>query len=158
MQGITLLFVGQTSDPRVDSYLEEYAKRLSRYVNLEIKVLPEPKTTKKTPPSTQKELEGASIVSAVGAGDSVYLLDERGKEYTSRGFSELVEKEMMTASKRLVFVVGGPYGFSEEVYRAFPRKVSLSKMTMSHQMVRTFLAEQVYRAVSIIHNLPYHHD
>ena len=158
MQGITLLFVGQTADPRVDSFLDEYVKRVSRFVTLDIKALPEPKTTKKTPPSTQKELEGASIIEAVGQGDTVILLDEKGREYTSRGFSELLEKEMMTTSKRLVFVVGGPYGFSEEVYRRFPRKISLSLMTLNHQMVRIFLAEQVYRAVSIIHNLPYHHD
>ena len=158
MQGITLLFVGQTSDPRVDSFLDEYVKRVSRFVSLDIKALPEPKTTKKTPPSAQKELEGASIIDAVGQGDTVILLDEKGSEYTSRGFAELLEKEMMTTSKRLVFVVGGPYGFSDEVYRRFPRKISLSKMTLNHQMVRIFLSEQVYRAVSIIHNLPYHHD
>lgn len=158
MQGITLLFVGQTSDDRVASYLGEYVKRTSRFLSVDIKVLPEPKTTKNTPPSLQKELEGASVISAVSGGDEVILLDENGKEYTSRGFAELIEKKMMTLSKRLFFVIGGPYGFSDEVYRKFPQKISLSRMTLNHQMVRIFLAEQVYRAVSIINNLPYHHD
>ena len=95
---------------------------------------------------------------AVTQGDEVFLLDEKGKEYTSREFAGLVEKMMMTTSKRLVFVVGGPYGFSDTVYKAFPRKISLSRMTLNHRMVRIFLAEQVYRALSIIRNLPYHHD
>ena len=158
MQGITLLFVGQTSDDRVASFLEEYAKRTSRFISVDIKIIPEPKTTKNTPPSLQKELEGASIIEAAGSGDEVILLDERGKEYTSRDFAGLLEKKMMTVSKRLVFVVGGPYGFSGEVYKRFPEKISLSKMTLNHRMVRIFLAEQIYRGISIIQNLPYHHD
>lgn len=158
MQGITLLFVGQAADDRVSSFLDEYVTRTSRFVSVDVKTLPEPKTTKNTPPSLQKELEGASVLEAVTQGDEVFLLDEKGKEYTSREFAGLVEKMMMTTSKRLVFVVGGPYGFSDAVYKAFPRKISLSRMTLNHRMVRIFLAEQVYRALSIIRNLPYHHD
>ena len=158
MQGITLLFVGKTSDDRIASFLEEYVKRTSRYLRLEVKVIPEPKTTKKTPPSLQKELEGVSIIAAAEPGDEVLLLDERGQEYTSAEFAALIGQKMSSVRNRLLLVVGGPYGFSEAVYRAFPHKLSLSKMTMNHQMVRLLLAEQVYRAISIIHNLPYHHE
>ena len=158
MQGILLLFVGKTADDRIASFLDEYVKRTQRYLRLEVKTLPEPKTTKKTPPSLQKELEGVSIIQAVEPGDEVILLDERGSEYTSPEFADLLRRRMMTVKNRLVLVVGGPYGFSGEVYRTFPQMLSLSKMTMNHQMVRMVLAEQVYRAVSIIHNLPYHHD
>lgn len=158
MQGVTLLFVGASTDDRISSFLEEYRKRTTRYLSLDIRVIPEPKTTKNTPPSLQKELEGASIIASLSPGDEVILLDEKGKEYTSRGLAELMEKKMMTVSKRLVLVVGGPYGFSEEVYRRYPEKLSLSRLTLNHQMVRIFLAEQIYRAVSIIHGLPYHHD
>jgi 23S rRNA (pseudouridine1915-N3)-methyltransferase len=116
------------------------------------------KTTKKTTPQAQKEAEGAMILSQIQGGDHVVLLDERGKEFTSRQFSKFIEQKANTVQKNLIFVVGGPYGFSQEVYNRANSLLSLSKMTFPHELIRLFFTEQIYRALTISHNMPYHHD
>ncbi len=109
-------------------------------------------------PSRQKQLEGEAILRMVGDGDCLTLMDERGSQYTSIEFSQWLQKRMLSGVKRLVLVIGGPYGFSDEVYARADQKISLSKMTFSHQIVRAIFAEQLYRAFTILHNEPYHHE
>ncbi|MDO5017351.1 MAG: 23S rRNA (pseudouridine(1915)-N(3))-methyltransferase RlmH [Porphyromonas sp.] len=158
MQGITFLFVGKSDDPHIIALIEEYRKRLSRFVPSEIVELPDPKNRRKWSEAEQKSEEGKMILSAIGQQDAVVLLDEKGKEYTSIEFSRQIERQQMITPRRLVFVIGGPYGFSDEIYKAFPQRISLSRLTFNHQMVRLFLVEQIYRAYTIMHNHPYHHE
>lgn len=158
MQGIKLLFVGRTDSPEIQRLIEDYQKRLGRFVPIEIEELPDLKNRRKLSETEQKEEEGKLILAAVGAQDEVILMDERGKQLTSIEFSKLIEQKQMTVPRKLLFVIGGPYGFSPAVYAACPLKLSLSKLTFSHQMVRLFLIEQIYRAYTIIHNHPYHHE
>jgi 23S rRNA (pseudouridine1915-N3)-methyltransferase len=106
----------------------------------------------------QKEQEGISILNRIHTGDCCVLLDERGKEFTSVQFASWIEKKMNSVPKRLVFIAGGPYGFSEEIYQTIPEKISFSKMTFSHQMIRPVFVEQLYRAMTILRNEPYHHQ
>ncbi|MBR8703748.1 23S rRNA (pseudouridine(1915)-N(3))-methyltransferase RlmH [Porphyromonas levii] len=158
MQGIKLLFVGRTDSPEIQRLIEDYQKRLGRFVPIEIEELPDLKNRRKLSETEQKEEEGKLILAAVGAQDEVILMDERGKQLTSIELSRLIEQKQMTVPRKLLFVIGGPYGFSPAVYAACPLKLSLSKLTFSHQMVRLFLIEQIYRAYTIIHNHPYHHE
>ncbi|MBR8729605.1 Ribosomal RNA large subunit methyltransferase H [Porphyromonas levii] len=158
MQGIKLLFVGRTDSPEIQRLIEDYQKRLGRFVPIEIEELPDLKNRRKLSETEQKEEEGKLILAAVGAQDEVILMDERGKQLTSIELSKLIEQKQMTVPRKLLFVIGGPYGFSPAVYAACPLKLSLSKLTFSHQMVRLFLIEQIYRAYTIIHNHPYHHE
>ena len=158
MQGIKLLFVGRTDSPEIQRLIEDYQKRLGRFVPIEIEELPDLKNRRKLSETEQKEEEGKLILAAVGAQDEVILMDERGKQPTSIELSKLIEQKQMTVPRKLLFVIGGPYGFSPTVYAACPLKLSLSKLTFSHQMVRLFLIEQIYRAYTIIHNHPYHHE
>lgn len=158
MQGIKLLFVGRTDSPEIQRLIEDYQKRLGRFVPIEIEELPDLKNRRKLSETEQKEEEGKLILAAVGAQDEVILMDERGKQLTSIELSKLIEQKQMTVPRKLLFVIGGPYGFSPAVYAAYPLKLSLSKLTFSHQMVRLFLIEQIYRAYTIIHNHPYHHE
>ncbi|WP_018357535.1 23S rRNA (pseudouridine(1915)-N(3))-methyltransferase RlmH [Porphyromonas levii] len=158
MQGIKFLFVGRTDSPEIQRLIEDYQKRLGRFVPIEIEELPDLKNRRKLSETEQKEEEGKLILAAVGAQDEVILMDERGKQLTSIEFSKLIEQKQMTVPRKLLFVIGGPYGFSPAVYAACPLKLSLSKLTFSHQMVRLFLIEQIYRAYTIIHNHPYHHE
>ncbi|MBR8713871.1 23S rRNA (pseudouridine(1915)-N(3))-methyltransferase RlmH [Porphyromonas levii] len=158
MQGIKLLFVGRTDSPDIQRLIEDYQKRLGRFVPIEIEELPDLKNRRKLSETEQKEEEGKLILAAVGAQDEVILMDERGKQLTSIELSKLIEQKQMTVPRKLLFVIGGPYGFSPAVYAACPLKLSLSKLTFSHQMVRLFLIEQIYRAYTIIHNHPYHHE
>lgn len=158
MQGIKLLFVGRTDSPEIQRLIEDYQKRLGRFVPIEIEELPDLKNRRKLSETEQKEEEGKLILAAVGAQDEVILMDERGKQPTSIELSKLIEQKQMTVPRKLLFVIGGPYGFSPAVYAACPLKLSLSKLTFSHQMVRLFLIEQIYRAYTIIHNHPYHHE
>lgn len=155
---IVIIAVGKTSTGYVACGVEEFLKRTNRYVPTELLVIPDVKSSKALSEDAQKQQEGRSIISALQPGDIVTLLDERGKELTSREFSLMIERRMVQGIKRLVFVIGGPYGFSNEVYERADSKLSLSRMTFTHEMVRLFFMEQIYRAMTIMRGEPYHHD
>lgn len=155
---ILLLVIGKTDAAYIRAGIEEYEKRLSRYVPYEMKVLPDVKNSKNMSEALQKEKEGEMILGEFLGTDFVVLLDEKGKQYSSVGFSDFLAQKMLNGTKRLVFVVGGPYGFAEAVYQRANDKISLSKMTFSHQMVRMIFAEQLYRAMTIMRGEPYHHE
>lgn len=155
---ITLLVVGRTSDSNVTAGINDYCGRIQRFAQFEIEVIPELKNARKMSETQQKEQEGELILKSLVPGDYVVLLDEGGKEFRSKEFAAWIEHRQNISTKRLVFVVGGPYGFSEKVYAATNEKISLSRMTFSHQMIRLLFTEQLYRAYSIINNLPYHHE
>lgn len=155
---IVIIAVGKTSTGYVACGVEEFLKRANRYVPTELIVIPDVKSSKALSEDAQKQQEGRSIIAALQPGDIVTLLDERGKELTSREFSSMIERRMVQGIKRLVFVIGGPYGFSNEVYERADSKLSLSRMTFTHEMVRLFFMEQIYRAMTITRGEPYHHD
>ncbi len=155
---IKLLAIGKTDDKHLIQLIEVYEKRLSHYVNFELKVLPDIKNTKNLSESEQKEKEGILIIKELTATDQLLLLDERGHIFRSVEFSRFLQKKMNSGIKRLVFVIGGPYGFSDAVYKKAQGKVALSKMTFSHQMIRLLMVEQLYRAFTILKNEPYHHE
>ena len=155
---ITLLAIGKTNAKYLQEVTEQYIKRLSHYIPFEFKILPDVKTTKGLTQEKQKEMEGQMFLGAIQPGDVVVLLDEKGKEMTSREFSTYLDKKMVTVAKNLIFVIGGPYGFSQEMYNRANEKLSLSKMTFSHEMIRLFFIEQIYRAMTILKGEPYHHD
>ncbi len=154
---IILLAVGKTDDPRIAELTDMYADRLQHYVNFELQLLPDLKNTKNMSEDRQKHEEGKNILAQLEKSDFVTLLDERGKRLSSPQFAELINKRSVSGLKRLVFITGGPYGFSKEVYDRANSKLSLSDMTFSHQMVRLFATEQIYRAFTILKNEPYHH-
>lgn len=154
---ILLLAVGRTDAGCWKEALEDYIIRLKHYIPFEIITLPDVKNTKNKTEQQQKELEGVLILKSVQVGDTCVLLDERGKEYASTQFAAYLDKKMHSVSKRLVFVIGGPYGFSEAVYARADERLSLSKMTFSHQMIRPIFVEQLYRAMTILKGEPYHH-
>lgn len=154
---ICLLTVGKTDAGWVREGLETYSSRLSRYVPFSVSEIPELKNASALSKAQVQEKEGELILSRVTPRDTVILLDEKGKEYSSSEFAKEISK--LTASgKNIVFVIGGPYGFSEQVYARCDGKVSLSRMTFTHQMVRTIFVEQLYRAFTIIKGEPYHHE
>ena len=155
---IELLTVGKTTIKFVSEGIEEYVKRLKHYIPYRITPLPDIKKNASLSAERQKEAEGDIILSKLQTSDHVILLDERGKEYSSMEFSEFIEKQMIAGRKRVVFVVGGPYGFSQAVYDRADSKISLSRMTFNHEMVRLFFTEQVYRAMTILRGEPYHHE
>lgn len=155
---ITLLAIGKTDSKQLDSLIQTYRERLSHYLPFEIKLIPDVKRSGKMTPDLQKLAEGKLILSELMQGDKLLLLDERGKMFTSREFASFLEAKMLQSERRLVFVIGGPYGFSEEVYARANEQISLSKMTLSHQMIRLFITEQIYRAMTILRGEPYHHD
>lgn len=154
---IELLTVGKTTIKFVIDAIEEYEKRLRRYIPYSIVALPDVKSGKSVTEEKQKEMEGEAILAHVRPTDRMVLLDERGNEFTSEEFAGYIEKLMVSGLKRAVFVTGGPYGFSKEVYARCDAMVSLSKMTFNHEMVRAFFTEQVYRAMTILRGEPYHH-
>lgn len=154
---IALIVIGKTDAGYFVEAIREYANRLVHYLPFEMEVIPDIKNVKNLSEMQQKEREGELILKALQPADYPVLLDEKGKEFTSMQFAAYLEKKMHTVSKRLVFVIGGPYGFSEAVYKAAAEKISLSKMTFSHQMIRLIFTEQLYRALTILHNEPYHH-
>ena len=154
---MTLLIVGKTTDAHLEALISEYVKRLGHYIPFAIQVIPELKQTKHLTTDQQKMQEGELILKAVGASADLILLDERGQEYTSMAFATYMQKRM-SSGKDVVFVIGGPYGFSQAVYDRAAGMVSLSKMTFSHQMVRLFMVEQLYRALTILNGEPYHHE
>ena len=154
---IELVVVGKTDMKEVEALVAMYTKRLNHYVRFAITTLADLRNTKNLSESEQKRLEGEAILRLISDSDHLMLLDEHGLELRSIEFADLIQKRMSSGVKRLVFVIGGPYGFSEAVYAAAQGKISLSRMTFSHQMVRVIFAEQFYRALSILNNLPYHH-
>lgn len=153
----TLLFVGKTTDPHIDTLCQEYLRRLTHYLPVRVQVIPELRNTKALTPDQQKQAEGELILRAVPQSADLILLDEHGKEYRSIEFAQQLQKKM-SSGRDLFFAIGGPYGFSQAVYERANGKVSLSQMTFSHQMVRLFLIEQIYRAMTILRGEPYHHE
>ncbi|MBR5028906.1 MAG: 23S rRNA (pseudouridine(1915)-N(3))-methyltransferase RlmH [Bacteroidales bacterium] len=155
---IRLVVVAKTDEKYLQEGIDLYVKRLRHYVNFELVVIPALKDTKNLSPADMKEREGALIIKAVEKSDCVVLLDEHGKEYTSVGFSQFLQKQMNSGIRTLSFVVGGAFGFSPDVYDRANGKIALSQMTFSHQMVRLFFVEQLYRAFTILKNEPYHNE
>ena len=154
----TLLVVGKTVEQHYITAINDYLQRTKRYISFDMEVIPELKNTKSLSAEQQKEKEGDLICKALQQGDVVVLLDEHGKQMRSTEFAEWMKKKMNTVNKRLVFVIGGPYGFSQKVYDVASEKISMSKMTFSHQMIRVIFVEQIYRAMTILNNGPYHHE
>lgn len=152
-----LILVGKTNDTHLQAIISDYAERITHYMPFEIIVIPELKNTKSLSEEQQKVREGELIMKQLTAQDTVILLDERGKQYRSLEFAKWIEKQQLTA-RRLVFIIGGPYGFSSTIYDRANGKISLSMMTFSHQLVRTIFTEQLYRACTIIKGEPYHHE
>ena len=154
---ITLLAIGKTDNNHLQSLMNDYSKRLGFYVSFEMEIIPDVKNAKNLSETLQKKAEGDEILKRITTSETLILLDEKGKTYSSEKFSEFLQKKMNSGLKNLVFVIGGPYGFSDEVYERSDGKLSLSSMTFSHQMVRLFFIEQLYRAFTILRNEPYHH-
>lgn len=155
---ILFLTVGKTDSRDLNSLISEYVDRIGHFVSFEMICLQDLKSTKSLSTDLQKEKEGKLIANQIQKGDYVVLLDENGKEYSSRDFSSFLDRLFAMGRRRLVFIIGGPYGFSDEIYKLSDAKVSLSKMTFSHQMVRLLFVEQFYRGLTILNHIPYHHD
>ena len=155
---IRLLTIGKTDNKALQTLIDDYTKRLSFYVKFDLEIIPDIKNVKNLSEAQQKEKEGELILSKITPTDQLILLDENGKTFSSVGFSDFLQKKMNAGIKTLVFVIGGPYGFSDTVYQKAQSKVSLSEMTFSHQMVRLFVIEQIYRGFTILRNEPYHHQ
>lgn len=155
---IELAVIGKTSIGYLKQGIDEYIKRLKHYVPFEIKYIDDIKNTKNISEDQQKRTEGAKILSLLDKSDFVVLLDEHGKEYTSIQYSSYIQKRMLSGAKKVVFVIGGPYGFSQEVYDRANDKISFSKMTFNHEIIRLIFTEQLYRAYTIINHEPYHHE
>ena len=153
----TLLFVGKTTDAHIEALCQEYLKRLTHYLPVKVQVIPELRNTKAMTPDQQKQAEGELILRAVPQSAELILLDEHGREYRSIEFAQQIQKKM-SSGRDIFFAIGGPYGFSQAVYARANSKISLSQMTFSHQMVRLFLIEQIYRAMTILRGEPYHHE
>tara|TARA_B110000305_G_scaffold102154_1_gene114862 strand:- start:272 stop:745 length:474 start_codon:yes stop_codon:yes gene_type:complete len=155
---IKLLAIGKTDNKHLIQLIEEYQNRLKHYIKFDLEVIPDIKNVKNLSEVQQKEKEGALILSKLQNTDDLVLLDDKGKHFTSIEFSQYLQKKMNSGIKQLVLVIGGPYGFSDTVYKKAIAKISLSKMTFSHQMIRLFTVEQIYRAFTILKNEPYHHE
>ena len=155
---IKLIAIGKTDNKSLQSLIDDYTKRLSFYIKFDLDIIPDIKNVKNLSESQQKEKEGELILSRIVSTDNLILLDENGKSFSSLGFSAELQKKMNAGIKTLVFVIGGPYGFSDAVYAKSNGKISLSQMTFSHQMVRLFFIEQLYRSFTILKNEPYHHQ
>ena len=155
---IKLIAIGKTDNKNLQSLIDEYQKRLSFYIKFDLEIIPDIKNVKNLSESQQKEKEGELILAKITPTDQLVLLDENGKTFSSVAFSSELQKKMNSGVKTLVFVIGGPYGFSEEVYQKAQGKIALSQMTFSHQMVRLFVIEQIYRGFTILNNEPYHHN
>jgi 23S rRNA (pseudouridine1915-N3)-methyltransferase len=154
---IKLLAIGKTDDKNLQSLIQIYQQRLNHYIKFELVIISDIKNSKNLSENQQKEKEGDLLLKEMKSTDQLILLDEKGKEFRSIEFSKFLQKKMNSGIKQLVFVIGGPYGFSDRIYRNAV-KVSFSKMTFSHQMIRLFAIEQIYRAFSILKNEPYHHE
>ena len=155
---IKLIAIGKTDDKQLIALIERYESRLKHYIKFSFDIIPDIKNVKNLSEKQQKEKEGELILKKIANTDVLVLLDEKGKDFTSVGFSDYLQKKMNAGIKQLVFVIGGPYGFSEAIYKKAQGKVSFSKMTFSHQMIRLFVVEQIYRGFTILKNEPYHHE
>ena len=155
---VALILVGKTVNKHFVELIDEYAGRVKHYIGFDMVTIPELKNTKNLSVEQQKQQEGTLILKQLQAGDCVVLLDEHGKEFRSVEFAKYMEQKVQMVSKRLVFVIGGAYGFSPDVYAQANEKLSLSKMTFSHQMIRMIFVEQLYRAMTIMKGEPYHHE
>ncbi|MDT0553874.1 23S rRNA (pseudouridine(1915)-N(3))-methyltransferase RlmH [Urechidicola vernalis] len=155
---IKLLAIGKTDDAQLQKLIETYQNRLKHYVKFELQIIPDIKNVKNLSEKQQKEKEGELLLKQLASTDQLILLDEKGKDFRSKEFAQYLQKKMNSGIKQLVFVIGGPYGFSETVYKKAQGKVSISKMTFSHQMIRLFVVEQIYRGFTILKNEPYHHE
>jgi len=154
---IKLIAIGKTDSASLQDLIKEYENRLKHYVRFEFDIIPDIKNVKNLSETQQKEKEGGLILKKLNATDVLILLDENGKQFGSVEFADFLQKKMNSGIKQLVLVIGGPYGFSDAIYTKAQAKISLSKMTFSHQMVRLFILEQLYRAFTILKNEPYHH-
>lgn len=155
---IKLLAIGKTDNKQLIQLIDDYQKRLKHYIKFELEIIPDIKNVKNLSEQQQKEKEGELILNKLQNTDQLVLLDDKGKHFTSIEFSKYLQKKMNAGLKQLVLVIGGPYGFSDEVYHKAQSKISLSKMTFSHQMIRLFIVEQLYRGFTILRNEPYHHE
>tara|TARA_B100001059_G_C17421186_1_gene373275 strand:+ start:114 stop:587 length:474 start_codon:yes stop_codon:yes gene_type:complete len=154
---ITLYVIGKTDSAHVEALSQLYTQRLKHYINFTLEVIPDIKNVKNLSESQQKTTEAEALLKKIHTSDFVCILDEKGKTFTSEGFAAFLQKKMNSGLKNLVFVIGGPYGFSDAIYQRANSKISLSSMTFSHQMVRPFFMEQLYRGYTILKNEPYHH-
>jgi len=154
---IKLIAIGKTDNKQLLQLMADYQKRLGFYIKFDLEIIPDIKNSKNLSEELQKQKEGELILKKLNNTDILILLDENGKQYDSVGFSNYLQKHMNSGIKQLVFVIGGPYGFSNEIYNKANGKISLSKMTFSHQMIRLFFIEQLYRGFTILRNEPYHH-
>ena len=155
---IVLITIGKTNEKYLIEGISNYQKRLKHYINFEMTEIVNIKNTKNLSELELMKKEGELILKQIQSSDYLVLLDDKGKDFTSPKFAQKLQQWMLSGKKRLVFVVGGAYGFSEEVYKRGNEKISLSKMTFSHQMVRLFFVEQIYRGYTILNNEPYHHE
>ena len=155
---IKLLVIGKTDHKNLQLLIDEYQKRLSFYIKFDFEIIPDIKNVKNLSETQQKEKEGELILAKLTATDQLILLDENGKSFSSIDFAAELQKKMNAGIKTLVFVIGGPYGFSPTIYAKAQGKISLSQLTFSHQMVRLFFIEQLYRGFTILKNEPYHHQ
>ncbi len=155
---ITLLVIGKTDSAYLREGIEMYVKRLKHYIQFEMVVIPDIKQSKNLTIDLQKVKEGELMLAKLSAGREMHLFDERGKSFSSVEFANFLQHKMLSSVKELIFVIGGPYGFSDEVYQKANSKISLSKLTFSHQMVRLLCVEQIYRAFTILKGEPYHHE
>ncbi|NGF56622.1 23S rRNA (pseudouridine(1915)-N(3))-methyltransferase RlmH [Parapedobacter sp. SGR-10] len=155
---ISLICIGKTDEKFIQEGIDKYLKRLKHYIGFQLLVLPDVKNVKNLSEFQQKEKEGELLLKQLSPQDFVILLDERGKEIRSVEFARYFEQKMLASTQHVVFLIGGPYGFSDEMIKRANDKISLSKLTFSHQMVRLFFVEQVYRAFSILKGEPYHHE
>ncbi len=155
---IYMLVIGKTDEAYLQKGIEIFLKRIPHYISFEMKVIPDIKNSKNLSEEQQKEKEGELIIQQLSQSDELFLLDEQGIEFSSMEFARFVEKKMISGQKRLFFVIGGPYGFSAAIYSRANGKLSLSRMTFSHQMVRLIFVEQLYRAMTILKGEPYHHQ
>lgn len=155
---IKILMIGKTDNSVMKTIVDDYSKRLSMYVNCSFETINDIKNTKNLSEIQQKEKEGELILAKIKSSEHLILLDENGESFSSVGFSDFLQKKMSSGIKTLVLVIGGPYGFSEAIYKKANGKIALSKMTFSHQMIRMIIVEQLYRAFTILNNEPYHHQ
>lgn len=155
---IKLLAIGKTDDKNLQMLISTFENRLKHYVKFELQIIPDVKNVKNLSKKQQKEKEGELLLKQLIPTDQLVLLDEKGKDFRSKEFAQYLQKKMNSGIKQLVFAIGGPYGFSDEVYKKAQGKISFSKMTFSHQMIRLFMVEQLYRGFTILKNEPYHHE
>lgn len=155
---ITLIAIGKTNDTYIQEGIDKYLKRLKHYIKFEMVIIPALKSTKNLSEDDQKTKEAEHYLKYLQNTDQLVVLDERGTEFTSLHFADFINKKMISSVQNLVFLIGGPYGFDQSIYQRANYKISLSKLTFSHQMIRLFFVEQVYRAFTILKGEPYHHE